>query len=848
MKQVNIGIDLGTTNSLIARHQHGKVTIIRNPIGFKETLPSVVGFRNDRVMIGDKAREFLQKDPVNVFGEFKRKMGTDARYYVVNLDENVTPVELSSHVLKELIRFLQQEGDECEAAVITVPASFDTMQSNATRNAGYMAGLKEVFLLQEPVAASLAYFNGNIEEKKEGYWLVYDLGGGTFDIALVHLASPENGGEMKVVDHEGNNYLGGKDFDNLIVEKIFLPYIIKETGVASLEEELFEPHGKYEKLLYLMIYKAEEAKKELSLREEAEIDFIATVEGKEYNFNFYIQRNQLNEIIADAVEGSLCLSMQVMERNNLLAEQVQQVIMIGGSTYIPYVRERVVETLGIPIQTNIDPTTAVAVGAAFYAAGKFYTPSAKDADPSQELLAQVDELIQAPQLNLNWSLSYNSSSTDMEEVLIAKVEGDTEFYNYRITRADGGYDTGFTKLKQRFTEFLPLMPQCSNHFICKVYDNHDIELTHMMKEIVIMQGQYSITGQPLPQDLCIEIDDVEYKTTKLEVIFERNSILPLKKTLYREISQTVKKGSDDEITIHILEGDRNARADSLLSVATIAVSGKNLTSDLLKGSDVEIQISVSESREISVNVYLVMTRQEFKNAFSVGEQQVNIDRLKDHYIELERDIRNRMREYEMQEKEIWVMQLQALQNDLAQYHDKLMKLKSNDASDTKFMVAAAIRRVSQEYDQIGGNERMEYLREEYLEEKEYTEQLLAGADTNKEMLQTRYNKICQTDSQMLRSRAASMIENRKKQLDKLRWEILWNTNSHLIHLVYIYKSLDPAFYMNYKAAQTVFEKAEKAVEAGRFLEVKQHLGTLYNLRVDKDGSMPESEFKGTGIG
>jgi len=158
MKPVNFGIDLGTTNSLIAKFDGTKVHVFKNPVGQKETLASVVAYRPDRILVGDKAREYLTKDPVNVFGNFKRKMGTDEKYYVVNIDDNVTPVQLSALVLKELKNFVHT-GEVPEACVITIPASFDTMQSNATLKAGEEAGFKTIFLLQEPIAASLAFFN-----------------------------------------------------------------------------------------------------------------------------------------------------------------------------------------------------------------------------------------------------------------------------------------------------------------------------------------------------------------------------------------------------------------------------------------------------------------------------------------------------------------------------------------------------------------------------------------------------------------------------------------------------------------------------------------------------------------
>jgi molecular chaperone DnaK len=198
-KMINFGIDLGTTNSLIARFDKGQVEVFKNPNGFKETLPSVVAFRNDRILVGDQARTYAEKDPKGVGSRFKRKMGTTETIKLTAGSK--TPVELSAFVLKELKNFIHS-GETVDAAVITIPASFDTVQSNATKEAGLAAGFKQVVLLQEPIAASLAYAN---KEKgvdlRNSQWMVYDLGGGTFDVALVKIVE----GELTVVDHEGDN-------------------------------------------------------------------------------------------------------------------------------------------------------------------------------------------------------------------------------------------------------------------------------------------------------------------------------------------------------------------------------------------------------------------------------------------------------------------------------------------------------------------------------------------------------------------------------------------------------------------------------------------------------------------
>lgn len=268
-KTINFGIDLGTTNSLIAKFDKGHVEVFKNPNGFKETLPSVVGFRNDRIMVGDQARTYVEKDPKGVASRFKRKMGTTE---TIKLKAgSKTPVELSAFVLKELKNFVHT-GEQIEATVITIPASFDTVQSNATKEAGLAAGFKQVVLLQEPIAASLAYAN---KEKgvdlRNSQWMVYDLGGGTFDVALVKIVE----GELTVVDHEGDNYLGGSDFDALLVEKVIVPEICRRGNFGDLLTQMKSEKGKYNKLWYWLLHAAETAKIELSTKTSAEIDLAA---------------------------------------------------------------------------------------------------------------------------------------------------------------------------------------------------------------------------------------------------------------------------------------------------------------------------------------------------------------------------------------------------------------------------------------------------------------------------------------------------------------------------------------------------------------------------------------------
>lgn len=845
MTSVNIGIDLGTTNSLIAKFENNKVRVFKNPVGQKETLASFVAYRKDRILVGDKAREYLTKDAVNVFGGFKRKMGTNEKYYIVNLDENVTPVELSTLVLKELKNFVQ-EDEFLEACVITIPASFDSMQSNATLKAGEEAGFKHVYLLQEPIAASLAFFNtpDNAKKNNEGLSLIYDFGGGTFDVALVKSSVDE----LKVIDHEGNNFLGGMDFDFAIIDKIIIPAIIAETGIENFEDEVRLKHGKYEMLYYQIMYYAEEAKKELSRNATTDIEFTAELDGKKYDFYIPITKEKVDEIFLPIINETIFLLKKILENNKLSTTDISEIILVGGSTFLPQVRQQLAAQTGLHINCSIDPTTAIVTGAAYYAANKYYEPTAKfqidlSASVADELLAGID----FEAIDVKIDLQYNRSSRDKEEVLLMACNGDYDNKFYRITRVDGGFDTGIINLRAKKTEFLPLLPENNNLFTLHVYDEQKNELKKLSQQINIIQGFYNIDGQPLPHDISIEIDDLENKTTKLEAIFERNSLLPQKRTLYREISKTIKKGSTDEIIINILEGDKNARASSNLTIGCIVISGKDLKSDLIKGSDIEIQIHLTDSRVLNTSVFLVMTQQEFKNVFTISEKQVNIDRLQEQFFSLETALMETVRQFQYNEDKIWEIKATSFLEELQSLKPRLHKIKANDKSDEKYVIAEKLSRISQDADKLGGNERISLMLDDYLQYKETVLQIIAMVDFNKEELKKTFQKIEVSEPSFMKSKNVSVIENIIKQLSDLYWRALCNTTSFLIQKFIEFKNFEPLEFKDYNAAKSIFKMADAALEQEKYPEFRQHVFNISALL--KTAKFNNNiDFKGTGIG
>jgi len=845
MKEVLIGIDLGTTNSLIAKYESGRVIIFKNPIGQKDTLASVVGFRKDRILIGEKAKEYLLKDAVNVFGGFKRKMGTDEKFYVVNSDENITPIQLSSYILKELLSFVPN-GDKINAAVITIPASFDSIQSNATQKAAEMADLKHIFLLQEPIAAGIAFMNESKSlDSKDGYWLVYDLGGGTFDSAILKVTN----GELKVIGHEGNNFLGGVDFDAKIVEKILVPKILEKIQDPTFEIELYKKFGKYEKLYLTLLFLAEEAKKDLSVMPSTEIEFEFEYENEVLDFNLEINRLDFEKIISPLIGETISLTKKLIGVSNLDNSDINQIILVGGSTIIPLVKESLSKEFNLTINNNLDPTTIVALGAAYYASSKTYEEE-KQHKPDTKINISESTYENSHETIHEINIVYNTTTMDDEELLIIKKsEYDEVSKKYRIFRMDGGYDSGYMQLLDKNVQLLPLLQGYTNKFEIKFYDENLKALDHLRKDFRISQGLYNVAGQPLPKDICIEVDDIENESTKLEVIFKKNSILPQKKMLYRQISKKIAKGSEDVLIINFLEGDINSRPISNLPIGKIEIFGKDLETDLFAHSDIEISCYMSESRILEIEVFLAMSGQEFKSVFSLSSKSVSINRLIQHTQELEKDMLEQIQKFMRSNQSDYVEEVSTLLYEVKSIKGALNNLSSDTISDTKYHLAEKLQQLSKDFDNIGGDSRLKELKVRYLELKQNCEQTIKEADFGEAELKNRFQKLESKDSSVLKSKSTAFIESGIDDLEDFVNNASLYSISYLHFLFTSLQNLNPSNFKNPTVAKNIILEGEKAITTKNGPSLRMAVLSLHNLLNFTDNYEAEqfSKFKGTGI-
>lgn len=344
-----IGIDLGTTNSCVSVIEGGEPVVITNPEG-NRTTPSVVAFKDGETIVGEAAKRQAATNP-NTISSIKRHMGEK---YSVEVDgKEYTPQEISAKILQYLKGYAEDYlGEKVNKAVITVPAYFTDAQRQATKDAGRIAGLEVERIINEPTAAALAYGVDKTEQDKT--IMVYDLGGGTFDVSILELG----GGVFEVVSTSGDNHLGGDDFDNAVANYIIEKFK-KEHGIDLSQDKMAMQRIKEA---------SEKAKKELSSTQKTNIMLPFITQNKNgdgaLNLDMELTRAKFNELTKDLVQRTLKPVQDALKDADLTASDIDEILLVGGSTRIPAVQELIKKELGKEPNKSVNPDECVAMGAA----------------------------------------------------------------------------------------------------------------------------------------------------------------------------------------------------------------------------------------------------------------------------------------------------------------------------------------------------------------------------------------------------------------------------------------------------------------------------------------------------
>lgn len=590
---VDFGIDLGTTNSAIARATPRRIEIVPSRTDAPIT-PSAVAYTPEgRTLVGQDALNRVDLQPARWF---KRLMGTESRVGA-GAGKELLPEELSAEVLKELKAAVQLRYDvEPEYVVITVPAMFLQPQCEATHRAAELAGLKAVTLLQEPIAAATAYLN---EDPQEGDYLVYDLGGGTFDVSIVRL----RGGEMNVLGHGGDNFLGGADFDRALLEWVVNIQLRPRYGAFP---ELLEEPARGRLLLV-----CEDARKRLSTQKEVLIDladFGLPVD------QLALTRDELEAVIGEHVDRTLALTRERIKAVGLTSEDLSGILLVGGPTKTPFVRQQL-KTLGIPLFLDHDPMTVVAEGAAIHASG-LLKPNRAASSSSQ-----------APE-EIGLELFYDPVTPDERTTLSGRITSHAGFAGeVRVARASGDWDTGWIPLRNgAFLCDLVLHPNRSTEFRLSVRDDRGTIRTASPAVIAIRHGIAS--AQPVtPYKYGVALED-----GSMGKVVEENQPLPAAATREFRASRTIPAGSDEELIIYFLEGHSRIAEDNSV-VGKLVIRGQELRRTLKEGERLEIRIRMDESRLLKARVSIPVHDLDYEVQFTSLIVSPPVEDLVDSYRE-----------------------------------------------------------------------------------------------------------------------------------------------------------------------------------------------------------------------
>lgn len=604
--KIDYGIDLGTTNSAISRMENGEATIKKTDT-LKDTMPSSVYINKKKaIQVGDSAYNALKRDKLkamktwndsdsNSYIEFKRTMGSDKSYSSSNLGKDLMSEELSAEVLKTLKSFVKDEN--VNSIVITVPAAFKNNQKEATREAAKLAGFDHIELLQEPVAASMAY--GLDSDKKDGFWLVFDFGGGTFDAALLKVEE----GIMKVIDTEGDNYLGGKNLDFAIVDEIILPYIQENFAIDSILGD----DSKKQILRNAMKFYAEETKIKLSFNDTHNIlSDLGDIpgeddEGEEFELDITVTQTDISNALSPVFQKAIDVSKNLLERNNLKGSSLDSLILVGGPTFSPVLR-KMLETQICKPDTSADPMTVVSKGAALYAS---------TVDVSEEVREQTRD-----KTKIQLEIANESSTVETEEfvpikILADKTEGEIpEKVFAEVTRGDKAWSSGKIEINTigEIVE-IQLNEGKTNIFDVVLYNDKGDILKSEPSNFSVIQGS-KIGSATLAYNVGIEIKS---KSTG-KIIFttvknlEKNQSIPAVGTRNGlKTQKQIRPGMDsDFIKIPVYEGEHNAEGTRAIyneHVTDIIISGADLPSLLPENSDVDLTVNIDRSEKITVTAY-----------------------------------------------------------------------------------------------------------------------------------------------------------------------------------------------------------------------------------------------------
>ncbi len=610
-----IGIDLGTTNSAICSYDGNNVRIWKSPEQNDVTPSAIYVDKRGNKYYGSKAYNQAPYNPNNSATLFKRFMGTSQKIKLEASNLILTPEECSAEILKVLYGYLPEEirNDPETATVITVPAAFNQMKKDATLQAAKLAGIGKVALMQEPVAAIMSVMRTS---KQEGIFLIYDLGGGTFDVSVAENIN----GKVNLLAHGGIEMCGGRDIDRMVFNRIVVPWLMDN---FTLPDDLLV-NRKYKTFCRVAQWATERAKIELSSMESSTVALsegearTLDEDGNELYIDIDITRSDVDNIISGLISETVEATRDTLSKAGLSSNDLERIVFVGGPTNYKPLRDEVAFELSLPADINVNPMTAVAEGASIFAESiDWSTESHNRKTINQEVKTSIE-------------LSFKfTARTSADKAKVMCIPGkDLDGYTILFTSLDNGWSSGNAALKKNLMIELPLLQNGENRFAVKVFDEYGHEKAIGTSIISIMKTLATIGAIPASHSVGVEVVDKLGGVPVLDFLVNEGDALPKKGTITFKAGQTLKAGSNDSINIKLWEGNIQSPITDNRFIGVLKIRGSNIASGVVPtGADIECEYEMSDSGTISLEASIPCIGASFgnHNFYSRQEGQLDLD-------------------------------------------------------------------------------------------------------------------------------------------------------------------------------------------------------------------------------
>jgi len=588
-----IGIDLGTTNSAICSYNGETVRLYKSPDQNDVTPSAIFIDRRGNKYLGKRAYDSAAKNPDNAATKFKRMMGTSTPVKLGAVNITMTPEECSAEILKLCFGYLPEEirNSGATGTVITVPAAFNQMQKDATLAAAEMAGLGSVALMQEPVAAVMSVMK---QRKGDGVFLVFDLGGGTLDIAIAESIS----GRVSLLAHGGVAMCGGTDFDRSILDNVVKPWLLSQFNLP----EDFTANSKYKALLRMCLWAAEKAKIELSAKEESVISLtesdlgVSDQDGTEIYVDIPFSRSQLDALIAPKVDEAIQSARETLEKAGLSAHDVERIVFVGGPTQYKPLRDKVAFEMGIAPSTDVNPMTAVAEGASVFAESIDWQSESRGRKSSRGALSAGGAL--------DIAFNFIARTPDSKAKIVVKVGGNaaagTEF---QIDSLDSGWSSGRLALKDGAAVELNLGKPGENTFKVFVFDSKGGPVSLKDDKIVITRTAASIDAIPASHSIGVEARDKLGGRLVLDYLVREGDQLPKKGKKVFKTEESLRAGSAGSIKFKLWEGEISDPVNDNRFIGMFEIKGSDFDDGVIAaGAEMICEYEILDSGNIMMEV------------------------------------------------------------------------------------------------------------------------------------------------------------------------------------------------------------------------------------------------------